>query len=426
MEIREYPPVGERVYEHKLPGGLTVLVVPKRGFYKSCAYFAANYGGADRRFRLDGDWIETPGGIAHFLEHKLFDTATGDAMTKLSVNGASPNAFTSNDMTAYYFTCIDMFPENLRILLDFVSTPYFTPESVQKEQGIITQEILMCDDDPDYCLYYGLMKSLFRSHPQREPVAGSVDSIARITPDMLYDCHKAFYDMENMALCVAGDVDPSEVADIAGEALRDSPPSRGIVPKRDYGPAESLAPESPRFSDEMEISLPIFLAGCKTAPAMPGLDALKLEIIADLALDVLAGHSSPLYFRLYREGLIGADFSPAFDCSAGAACMFFGGESRDPERVFDEVKREIRTIAENGVDKALLERVKKAAIGGNIRMWNSFDAICGNLAESFFKGYDSFLAPEIISGVEDDDISAFLRDRMLPGHMAFSVITPRN
>jgi len=335
MTYKKYPLIGEELHTVKLPNGLPVFVVPKRGFNKKYAYFATDYGGADRRFRLSGKWTDTPEGVAHFLEHKMFETQTGNALTKLSENGALPNAYTSTDITAYHFECIDNFRENLETLLSFVSIPYFTPESVEKEQGIIAQEIIMYEDDPDHCLYYGLMKSLFRSNPMRDSVAGTVDSIAEITPETLYGCHKIFYNPSNMALCVAGDVDPSEVADMAQRIL---PVEQGEAPERDYGPDESLEPETRLFSKAMEISLPLFLAGCKSKPAARGRESLRLELISGFALDILAGHSSPLYLRLYAEGLVNSDFSASYDAAVGTAYSMFGGEPGNPGRVTAEVK----------------------------------------------------------------------------------------
>ena len=178
MIFKEYSSINEQVYTTKLPNGLTICVVPKPGFHKKFAFFATKYGGADRRFKLGEEWIDTPAGVAHFLEHKMFDTENGNALEQLSQNGASPNAYTENDMTAYYFECTDKFAENLEILLSFVSTPYFTAESVEKERGIITQEIRMYDDDSGFNLYYGLLKSLFKHSPLRESIAGTVESVS--------------------------------------------------------------------------------------------------------------------------------------------------------------------------------------------------------------------------------------------------------
>ena len=423
IKLRNYDTLSEQVYSGKLPNGLPVFVVPKRGFHKYYAFFATDYGGADRRFKLGGKWIDTPAGVAHFLEHKMFDTENGNALTLLSENGASPNAYTSTDITAYHFMCTDMFRQNFETLLSFVSVPYFTPESVEKEQGIIAQEIGMIEDDPDHCLYYGLLRSLFKHNPQRDSVAGTVESIAQISAKTLYDCHKAFYHPSNMALCVAGDIDPKEIFDIAERILPKEP---GEVPERDYGEKEAPEPETARFTAEMEISRPIFLAGCKTSPAPRGRESLRAELISAIALDILAGHSSPLYIRLYGEGLVSSDFSASFESAAGTAYSVFGGESNEPERVYDEVKKEIARLSASGPDPALFGRIKKAALGSHIRMLNSFDAICGGIVSGFFRGYDTFEATELLSSMTIDDVTSFYHESLSPHNMAISIITPGN
>ena len=421
MKLQEYPAIGEQVWSGKLPNGLTVFVVPKRGFHKSFAVFATDYGGVDRRFKLSGNWQDTPEGVAHFLEHKMFDTEDGNALSRLSANGASPNAYTSTDITAYHFECIEMFPENLKILLSFVSVPWFTPESVEKEQGIIGQEICMYEDDPEHNLYYGLMKSLYSHNPLRDSVAGSVESIAEITAATLYDCHRIFYNPSNMALCVAGDVDPAAVFEIARETL---PNEAGEIPQRDYGPEESMLPASASFAKAMEVSLPMFLAGCKVEPPARGRDSLRLDLVSALALELLMGHSSPLYFRLYGQGLVNDDFSALLETTAGAAHVVFGGETRDPERVFCEVKDELARLSDAGADPELFGRLKKVMVGSQIRSLNSFDAICGSVVTGHFRGYDAFEAPEIVASISEGEVMAFLRESVVPGNMAISVITP--
>jgi len=423
LEVREYPAIGEKIWSATLSNGLSVYVVPKPGFQKRFACFAADYGGADRRYRLSGDWVDTPEGVAHFLEHKMFDTEKGDALAALSLNGASPNAYTSTDVTAYHFECTDRFADNLEILLSFVSIPWFTPESVEKEQGIITQEIMMTEDDPDHNLYYGLMKSLFAHNPIRDSVAGTAQSISGITAETLYECHKAFYSPANMVLCVVGDVDPSEVSDIAEKSLPERP---GCKPERDYGPPESLRPAAARFTKKMEVSLPEFLAGCKMAPPPGGRDSLRFEITSALALEMLAGHSSRLYLNLYEQGHVNSDFSASFDSAANAAYMMIGGEARDPERVFDEVKNELRKLSGGGLDTGLFSRTIKSAIGSHIRAMGSFEAICGNLIEGHFRGYDAFEASAIIPAITESDIVEFTGKNLRPDDMAISIINPKD
>ena len=235
MEQVNFSRVGERMYHQVLENGLNVFVFPKPEFQKGYAFFATNYGGMDMRFFLDGEWHDTPAGVAHYLEHKMFDTKEGNALQELAANGASPNAFTSSAITGYYFESTEKFEENLRILLSFVSVPWFTPESVNKEQGIIGQEIQMIEDDPEWQVFTNLLSALYAHNPVRVSVAGSRESISHITADTLYACHKAFYNPSNMVLCVAGDVDPERVAALARESL----PAQGrpAIP-RDYGEDE--------------------------------------------------------------------------------------------------------------------------------------------------------------------------------------------
>jgi len=421
MKLINYPQLGEQLFSDVLPSGLNVFVVPKPGYHKKYAFFATDYGGVDRRFKLTDNWVDTPAGVAHFLEHKMFDTKDGNALEILSANGASPNAYTSNDSTAYHFECIDMFMENLETLLSFVSVPYFTDESVEKEQGIITQEIRMVEDNPDFNLYYGLLRSLFKNNPVRDPVAGTIESIKKITAETLYDCHKVFYAPSNMVLCVVGDVDPAEVCSLASKILPGQPV---VAPHKDYGTLEEHKPEDLVVQKAMEVSLPIFLAGCKIKPVIRGPESLLYEIVGSLALEIIFGHSSPFFLRLYSKGLVNVDFSASFDSAAGVAYTMFGGETREPLRVFNEVTDEIGRLLKDGPDTALFDRIKKAAIGGHIRALNSFGIIASSISEGHFRDFDSYKAPEILTKVSIDDIMNFIRENLIPDNMAISIINP--
>jgi len=423
MKQRNYKQINEQIYTDTLPNGLSVFIVPKPGYHKKYAFFATDYGGVDRRFKLAGNWIDTPAGVAHFLEHKMFDTEDGNALELLSANGASPNAYTSSNITAYHFECIDKFHENLETLLSFVSIPYFTPESVEKEQGIITQEIRMIEDNPDFCLYYGFLKSLFKNNPVRDSVAGTVESIGEITADTLYDCHKVFYSPSNMALCIVGNVDHAMVLDAANKIL---PKESGETPLRDYGVSETLIPEVFNTCKAMEVSLPIFIAGCKITPATCPQDIFRLEIVSALALEMLCGHSSPLYLRLYADGLISADFSASFDTAADVAYTMFGGETRDPNRVFSDIKHERQRLLKDGLDEALFMRIKKSIVGSHIRALNSFGVIASSIVEGHFRGFDPFKAIDILSGITPDEVSEYIRDNLIPENMSISIINPKN
>ncbi|MCL2045852.1 MAG: insulinase family protein [Oscillospiraceae bacterium] len=422
MEHRQYPQIGEQLYIEKLANGLSIFAVPKAAYHKSFAFYAVDYGGVDRRFNLSGTWIDTPQGVAHFLEHEMFDMEYGDALTKLSSNGANPNAFTSSDITAYYFECTEKFDENLDTLLSFVSTPYFSDTSVVKEQGIIGQEIRMGEDDPDYNVYYNLMKSLFRHNPVRDSVAGTIESISQITPQTLYDCHKVFYHPSNMALCVSGNVDISQVIEIAERILPKDP---GENPGRDYGQAEDLKPEEYKVIKAMEVSQPMFIAGCKSIPAPKGIATQRQDIISAIALDILAGHSSPLYIRLYGEGLVYSDFSASYDASADVAYTLFGGESSDPERVFDEVNKEIEKLSDTGPDSGLFQRTLKASIGSYVRSLNSLESICVGIANGHFLGFDALTGLDILKSIKEEEITNFYRSHLSPQNMAISIVVPK-
>ena len=420
MSVQEYPKLGERVTRLRLHNGLEVVVVHKPYHAKRYAFFATRYGGMDLRFRLDGVWRDTPAGIAHYLEHKMFDTREGNALQELAKNGAVDNAFTSNAITGYYFECTEKFYESLRILLSFVSEPYFTQESVDKEQGIIAQEIRMIEDEPDWRVYANLMECLYASHPVRVPVAGSVESIEAITPQVLYDCHKAFYTPANMVLVCVGDVEAAEVAALASEIL---PGESGPVIERDYGEEPPL-PVGQEREMTMEISMPTFLGGWKCRPVQTGEDLLRRSIIGDMACDVLFGDSSPLYTSLYEEGAINGSLGGNFDVLPGAAYLYVGGDAKDPRDVFRRVAAEARRLGEEGIDEAFYRQIRRASYGQMLRSLNSFENIAVSMAEGYFRGFDYYRFPEIFETVTKADVEAFLREELTEEHAALSIIWP--
>ena len=419
MEKLEFARVGETMYHEKLENGLNVFVFPKPDFQKGYAFFATNYGGMDMRFCLDGVWHSTPAGVAHYLEHKMFDTREGNALQDLAANGASPNAFTSNDITGYYFDSTEKFEENLRILLSFVSVPWFTQESVDKERGIIGQEIGMIEDDPHWKCYMNLMKALFQHHPIRVSVAGSVESIAEITPETLYACHKAFYDPANMALCVAGPVDPKHICQVAREIL---PKEAGPIAAKDYGEKERPQVAQSYIEERMEVSAPIFQLGWKGDAQINGEDRLRQELVGGLALEVLLGNSSPLYAKLYREGLINQEFGYSYESSAGCAFLAADGESKNPEAVCAAVAAEAARIGREGVDPALWERVKKGVYGNRVRGLNSFENLCVGQAQAFFAGYDFLRFAEIFDTITKEEAEELIANWVTGERTALSVV----
>ena len=422
MVKKEYPRIGESLYHGELVNGLHVYVDVKPEFSKSYAFFATNYGGMDMRFRLNGQWLDTPAGIAHYLEHKMFDTEDGNALQELAMNGAEPNAFTSNAITCYYFDSTEKFYENLEILLSFVSVPYFTDESVEKEQGIIGQEIGMIEDNPEWQVYKQLMQSLYHTSPARTPVAGSVESIREITAQTLYDCHRAFYTPANMCLVVVGDVEPQQVLDIARRVL---PKDSGELIERDYGAEEPTEAARAYAEERMEVSMPSFLVGFKCPPQHGGEEQHRFAAIGELACDVLMGESSPLYARLYSQGLINGSFGAAFDILPGAAYAYAGGDSKDPRAVAEAILAEAQRLAREGVDEDYYKRIVNANFGAALRELNSFESIAVSMAEGRFQGYDPYRFPEIYDSITAADVLAFLRENVTRSHMALSVIAPK-
>ena len=423
MTFRDYPELGERIYSEVLDNGLAVYVMPKKEYVKTFAAFATRYGGSDCRFKLGDEFIETPAGIAHFLEHKMFDMPDGkDAMTSLSALGASPNAFTGPDTTCYIFSCTDKLDESLRVLLDFVMTPYFTDASVAKEQGIIGQEIRMCEDNPSHVVFENLLKAMYSEHPVRISVPGTVESIAEITPKTLYDCHKVFYNPSNMVLAVAGRVDPEAVFKAAREVVS---AEAGQVPVRDTGFSESPLAASSRISREMDVSIPSYLIGFKLKPDPAGGDALfRQNLLAELAMDYLAGPSSKLYSRLYEQGVINDSFGCGVGDEAGALYAYISAEGENCDEVADEIIREASALSRTSGEHEYFERLKKSGIGGTLRALNSPEACCMLMINSHFFGYDAMTELDVINSFRVEDVLAFLKENLVPEKMTLSVVEP--
>ncbi len=419
MRLKEYPRVGEQVYTDELPNGLRIAVVPKRGFRKKLLFLAVNYGGADRCFRLGIDWLDTPAGTAHFLEHRMFEQPEGDAMTVFSQRGAMANAFTSPDMTAYYVECSEDLEENLKLLLKFVSEPYFTLEQVERERRIIAQEIRMMEDDPEDLLYYTLFRSLYARSPLREPVAGNRESIELVTPELLYDCHRAFYTPSNMCLVAVGDIDQNKVRDIAESTL---PGVNAPAVERRKPASESPLPENVRQELTLDVGAPMFLAGAKTRPGLAGRESVKFELTASLALSMVMGAASPLYCSLYSQGLINETFGYDFENTAGFSTLTFGGETKDPGLVALRVMEEAERLSSGDMDPRFFARRKKTAYGGAIRALNSFDNICYNISAACFSGYDYFETADVIDSVTPEDVRAFIAQYLQPERTAIAVI----
>ena len=422
MNEQHYPELNESVYKEVLSNGLTVAVVPRPGFQRKMAYFVTDFGSIHRWFSFEGRDYSVPAGIAHFLEHKMFDMPGGrDITAELAEMGASVNAFTSYDMTAYYFSCTENFASCLDILLDFVSTPYFTEESVAKEQGIIDQEIGMNADAPESKVFEYLMEGMYAHHDIRTPILGTSESIRQITPELLYACHRAFYTPANMILCVVGDVDPEAVKQMALQRLGSDKRPVGV---KQPMPAEEMICPVPYRQEQMDVAMPTFQLAFKCDSVGRGEDAIRQEITADLAAEALFGESSALYLRLYEQGLIDSSFGGGFETVDGCALLTCSGDSRDPAAVRDAILEQAKCLAENGVEEAEFLRLKRSAMGRRIRDLDSFDSTCFRLCAYHLADFDYFRFPAIYAGISRQQLSTFLEASVQPQRCALTRIDP--
>ena len=421
--IKKYPDLGETVFEHRLGNGLLVRVVPKPGFAKSYAFLAVDYGSMDTSFAKNCVNYTTPRGVAHYLEHKMFDMPEINVMQLFSKYGGNPNAFTSYDITAYYVECTNHFRENLELLLRYVSTPYFTEESVEKERGIIAQEIRMYEDNPDSRVYENLFAAMYAHHPIRNSIAGTVGSIGEITAQTLYDCYHGFYTPDNMMLCVVGDVDAEFVLKMAEDILPKE--NKALPVERDYGAQEEMRPFEVKRTSVMEVSRPMFCVGFKTEPAKFGPDSMMQEIIGELAAEMLVGESSRLYTELYSKSLIDSEFSCSYEGLKGMSMLSASGESDTPEVVCDAILNEAERIVREGADEQLFRRLKRSALGRRMRDLDSFDSICYRMCAYHFEGVDYFAFPELFRGITSEQAVQFLERTVKPERMAVSLVMPK-
>ena len=422
MTKTEYPALDEVLYQRTLSSGLTVSVVPRKGFSKRLAYFVTDFGSIHRDFTLEGKRYHVPAGIAHYLEHKLFDMPDGrDISAEFAALGAITNAFTSYDMTAYYFSCTENFAPCLRLLLEFVSTPYFTAESVEKERGIIDQEIGMNEDAPENKVFEDLMGAVYECHPIREPILGTSASIREITPENLHLCHRAFYTPGNMMLCVIGDVDPDRVAEIALEMLG---PGKRPVGEKLRPWREDMTPVSGGGEMEMEVAMPMFNIAFKAEPTGKGEAAIRQEIVADLAAEALFGESSALYLKLYEEGLIDSSFGGGFETIDGMAMLLCSGDSEDADAVREAILLRAKELVREGIRSEDFLRMKRSAFGRRIRDLDSFNSTCFRLCAYHLSDYDYFNFPGLYRSVSVAEVLEFLKRVVRKDRCVRGIVNP--
>ena len=421
MNRTHYARLGEDLFSTVLPNGLKVYVVPRPGFSRKLAYFVTDFGSVHQDFELEGQEYHAPAGIAHYLEHKMFDLPGRDVSAELAGLGANVNAFTSYDMTAYYFSCTENFEKCLRLLLEFVSTPYFTEETVEKERGIIDQEIGMNADAPDSRIFELLTEGMYRDHPIRVPILGTSESIREITPEWLHLCHRAFYVPSNMVLCVVGDVAPEAVSALAEEVL----PKEYLQPGRKLKNwAEDMTCPVAVQTTAMEVAMPTFQLGFKCAPTGIGEAAIRREVIGDLAAEALFGEASELYLRLYEQGVIDASFGGGFETVDGCAMLTCGGDSENPEAVRTALLEQAKKLTAEGLDAGAFLRMKRSAMGRRVRDLDSFDSTCFRVCAYRLAEFDYFEFPRIYESIREEEVRTFLAETVQESRCALSVIRP--
>lgn len=401
MKKQIFEGFGEESYvKVTMDSGLEIYIMEKPQYSSSYAIYGTRYGSIDTRFSKDGGkMITVPEGIAHYLEHKLFEGEDGDAFSKYAKTGASANAFTSFDRTCYLFSCSDNFYENLDILLKFVQAPYFTPENVEKEQGIIGQEIRMYDDNPGWRVMFNLLKGMYHNHPVRIDIAGTVESIAQIDAPLLYKCYETFYNPANMFICLVGNIDTDKTLRQIEKTIIDRKPVE--ITRGEFQEPQQIV--KPYVEQRLAVNTPMFCLGFKQKINTP-YRRLKSKVCVDLLLQIICGDASPLYARLMNEGLINDDFDCEYFNGNGYAAVIFEGESRDPERVATEIKTEISRLREEGVNKRLFSAVKCGTYGSMVRRFNSVENLAMSLTECAMCGYSLFDEIKMVKTVSYDDV----------------------
>ncbi|EHB67288.1 MULTISPECIES: pitrilysin family protein [Paenibacillus] len=423
MERIHYDNLQETLYYEVMDNGLRVYVLPKPGFQKTYATFATKYGSVDNHFKVEGAAeVRVPDGIAHFLEHKMFEEPEGDIFAKFASNGASANAFTSFDQTVYLFSATDHIHENLETLIDFVQNPYFTDQNVEKEKGIIGQEINMYQDNPDWRVYFGLIEAMYKVHPVHIDIAGTVESIGTITKEDLYTCYNAFYHPSNMLLFVVGGVDPEETMNlIRSNQARKSYDQQGKI-ERIFDPEPTEVAEKRRES-RLAVSLPKCLFGFKEKETgLSGEEQLRRDLTTKLMMDLLFGASTELYQKLYEDDLISDSFGHEYNSSPEYAFSAVGGDTKDPDALLARIREEVDKLKASGFREDDFERARKKKMGGYLRMLNSPENIAHEFTRYQFRGADLFKVLPVYESITLEEVNRRLQEHVDWNQLAVSIV----
>jgi len=427
MQIIENDKIKEKMYIKKLENGLTMICIPKKNILRKYVMFATNYGSIDNKFVVPGknEEIEVPNGVAHYLEHKLFEQENGtnslDVLTALGVNA---NAYTTNDHTAYLFEATENFYEALDELMDYVQHPYFTDENVEKERGIIGQEIMMYDDTPEWKVYLNAIKAMYKDNPINIDITGTKETIAKITKETLYDCYNTFYHPSNMAIVVTGDFEPEEIfAELEKRLVKNVKKQADI--KRIY-PKEQKEIVQDYIEEQMEVSIPLFIIGIKAdKECLSAKKMIKRHISIQTLLSILIGKSSKLYNQLYEENLLQSEPSMDYEFSKNYGYVLLQGQSDNPQKVKEMLITEIQKLKNEGIKEEDFNRIKKMIYAEYVKSFNSVDGISTGVLMNYFKGINSFDYIEEFSSFSLEDVQNVLEEVFVEEQMVLSVINKK-
>lgn len=426
LQYRKNDKTGEELYYATHSSGLGIYIIPKKDYSKTYAIFGTRYGSVDSKFVVPGEseLTEVPDGIAHYLEHKMFDQPDGsNVFDKFSKYGGNANAFTSFNITAYLFAATSNIEENIETLMDYVQSPYFTEESVQKEQGIIGQEIRMYDDSGSWKLFFNFLNCLYKEHPVKKEIAGTVESISHITPEYLYKCYDTFYNLSNMSIVVVGNVDPVKISKVIENGVKKNEPFEEKI-KKVY-PTEPDEVAKQYAEQSLSVAMPLFMTGFKDTNNGFGSDELlKKSIETNIILKMLFGRSSKFYKSLYEKGLINNRFSLEYTMQPDYAYSSIDGESSDPKAVYEAVINEVEETRKNGLSKEDFERIKKVVWGEYIRSQNDVEDYAVTFLQMLFMDIDYFNFYDVYKTITFEDVQKRFEEHFVKEHSALSVINP--
>lgn len=424
MQIIENTKVKEKLYIDKLENGLTVMIIPKKGIRKKYAIWGTHYGSNNSKFMASGEKEITivPDGVAHFLEHKMFEQEGGtNSLDVLSALGVNANAYTTNDHTAYLFESTENFEPAFDELANYIQHPYFTDENVEKEKGIIGQEIMMYDDEPNWVVYINAVKAMYSKNPVRLDIAGTIESISKIDKDILYKCYNTFYNPSNMVLVLCGDFEPEKTIEYVKQKQ---------VNKEKVGRIDRIYEEEPEEINQkeiikkMEVSIPSFIIGYKDKVVTN--DIVKRHIAVEIILNLIIGKSSNLYKELYNSGLMLQEAELAYEFTDNYAYIMIGGQSKKPKEVQEYLNKEIENMKKSGLNEEDFKRIKRMIYGDYVKEFNEVGDISRMFLADYFKGINSFDYIEEIEKIDIEYVMSVFKEVFNEDKQVISIVEPLN